>query len=95
MNTGARVAASELKSKGCNVSYGDERVMRTACNDDDVSNRTFITAIQSFFALNRVVPASTCSTLGPFAIDDAQGQELVQWAFALDGCTSDAETGGC
>ena len=40
-------------------------------------------------------PASTGSTLGPFAIDDAQGQELVHCAFALDGCTSDAGTGGC
>ena len=40
MNTGGRAAASEHRSKGCNFSCGAERVMRTACNDDDVSNRT-------------------------------------------------------
>ena len=39
MNTGARAAASAHKSKGCDFSCA-ERVVGTACNDDDVSNRT-------------------------------------------------------
>ena len=35
-----RAEASDHKGKGCNFSYGVERVVRTASNDDDVSNRT-------------------------------------------------------